>query len=297
MRARRTKSLTERGTIFSTRLEEVIATFQDQCKCVFVPPTQPVIVPAAMLAAQEAPCIIVSQYPPNPQMDRVGVIDVGVLVEKLTEHNDVWRHLMRLTTEEVARTVPIMEKDDSLEDLFKQMTLAGIDVAVVRAERGGRAGVIDLLTVLRFFAIKSLARQYLRNFKVAQVCSGPPLISIDTEYSIRDSIRLALNKGIKRLVVKPTDVILSLRSIVRFFFGSIQNLELLRDDPDRILNLPVGELGDFLQHPAFVESGDIVVTALDRLISSEAKCCLLRDGVGIITPSDLTLKLYHRFRS
>ncbi|MDW8073123.1 MAG: hypothetical protein RMJ28_02655 [Nitrososphaerota archaeon] len=263
-----------------------------------MPPHQPVLVPAAMLAVQEIPCIVVSDAGKTPaQITEVSVVDAGQMIRRLIEYQDVWRYLMRLTAEEAARPIPTLRMGDTLETLLNEMSEARVDLAFVRSEKGRRPRIVDLLTILKYYSIKSHIRSFLRDFKAAGICSGPPLVSVEIVHTLRESMKLAVNKGVRRLVVKPSNTILSLRSIVRFFFGSIQSVELLRDDPERILNLPVGELGDFLQQPGVVNADDSLVTVCDRLLASDAKCCLLSGGNGIITPWDLTVKLYQKFDS
>lgn len=276
----------------SVSLDEIMAAIQGYCSGAVVSSRQPALVAAALLASQEASHVVVADHGQSEEQYIVeGVVTGREILGLLVKNQEVWRHVMRVTSGEISRPVPSADRRDSLASLLQLMSGYGVGFALVN---DGRPRIVDLLTVLRYSAIKKPVRSFLRNYRAADVCSGPEVLSIRQDQTVLESIHLMLNKGVRRLVVEDSRVILSDRSAVSFLFGSIQSMEMARDSPERLLNLPVGELGEFLQQPSIVAAGDDLETVLDSLLASEAKCCLLRDGSGIITPWDLTVKLFQK---
>ncbi|MEM0481582.1 MAG: CBS domain-containing protein [Nitrososphaerota archaeon] len=273
-------------------LEEIVAAFPEFCSYVSVSSRQPALVAGALLASQGASHVVVADHGQSEEQYIVeGVITGREILGLLAKNHEVWRHVMRVTSGEISRPVPSLDRRESLAALFGLMSEFGVGFALVNDRR---PGMLDLLTVLRYSAAKRPLWSFLRSYRAADVCSGPEVLSIESDQTVLESIHLMLNKGVRRLVVEDRHAILSDRSVVKFLFGSIQNMELTRDSPERLFNLPVGELDEFLLHPAVVASGDDLEIVLDRLLASEAKCCLLEDGGGIITPWDLTVKLFLR---
>lgn len=260
--------------------------------CVVVSSRQPALVAAGLLASQEATHVVVADYGQSEGHYVIeGVITGREILGLLVKDSEVWRHVMRVSSGEISRPVPYANRRDSLLMLFARMSEFGVGFALVDDTR---PRVVDLLAVLKYSATNRSLRSFFRNYKASDISSGPEVLSVNTDQTVLECIHLMLNKGVRRLVVEGSRMILSDRTVVRFLFGSTDSMELVRDNPERLFNMSVGELGELLQHPAVVASGDDLEVVLDRLVTSEAKCCLLRDGDGIITPWDLTVKLFQR---
>ncbi|MEM0381458.1 MAG: hypothetical protein QW580_02155 [Nitrososphaerota archaeon] len=284
-------SSSESWPIYNSSLKNIIADFQSFCSCVAVSPQQPVIVPATILGSMEVSCVVVVDRDKSPDQPVIeGVIGGREIAHMLVKNTDVWRHFMRVTAREASIPPSLIAEDNTLADLLNQMSNSGYGVAVVG---GLRPRVLDLLIVLRYLRIKSPAMAMLTKYRAADF-SSRKVLSIGMDFTVRESVHLMLNKGVRRLIVEPSKLILSDRSVIGFCFGSIQGMEMIRDNPDALLDQTIGELGEFLLKPAIIDANDNLATVLNALLASEAKCCLLDGGDGIITPWDLSIRLYQK---
>ncbi|GBC71930.1 hypothetical protein HRbin02_01719 [Candidatus Calditenuaceae archaeon HR02] len=277
---------------YRVSVDEIVSFSQGYESTFIVSSGRPALEAAALLASQEAAGVIVADYGQSgEQYTLIGVVTAREILGLLVRDRDVWRHVMRVASGEISRPAPSLDRRDDLSGLFERMSAYGVGLALINDVRPKAVG---LSAVLRYMAVKKPLRSILRNYLASDIRSGPEVLSVRIDQTVLESIHLMLNKGVRRLVVEDGRKILSDRSIIRFLFGSIQNMELARESPERLLNLPLGELAEFLQEPALAGAGDNLETVLNRLLASEAKCCILDDGRGIITPWDLTIKLFQR---
>ncbi|MEM0445583.1 MAG: hypothetical protein QW555_00190 [Nitrososphaerota archaeon] len=283
--------------LYSRPCSEALSPFSAHCSVVYSYAGQPIIVAAALLASHPDRKVVVIDEGRLVHERRVmGVISAPLIIGWLLEPHDVWRHFMKMRCSDAAQPVAICEPADTLSVILDRLSSEGSEVVLLDCKRDGQVRALDTTTLAMYMGLKQDFRSLLKSYTCADISPKTTPIYISLENTLRESIHYMVNKGVDRLIVKEARSVLSAESITHFLFGSTQNMELLRDEPDRLLELELGELEGFFLQPGLVSRNDNLETALDRVIGSKARCCLI-DGEGMITPRDLTVGLYEKIRS
>jgi hypothetical protein len=101
-----------------------------------------------------------------------------------------------------------------------------------------------------------------------------------------------VDSGVRRLYVRGLDKVVSDSSIVRGMYPML--MHELRDDPDKLLRRRLVELPGLLEKPGVVTRADDANQAMGKLLAVESRCLMPNPRDSILTPWDLTVKLWKR---
>lgn len=289
--------MTENPDAFFLSCSSITSTFPTSSGVVISHARQPIIAAAMILASQGTRAVVVEDDERSSGgSNTLGVISARQIIGRLVEPHDVWRLLLKMACGDAAQPALLVQDSETIFSLLGKMFSSRKDIAIFENDKSGQVSVIDPLVLVNFIAFRKSFESFLRHYACADIHSGLSIVSVRVEDTLRETMLQMIKKGVGRVVLRENQMVFSDRGIIKLFFGSIQIMELLRDDPDVLLNAPLSEFSQYFQTPGVVRLQDDLGTVVDRLIRSEAKCCVLDDLSGIVTPWDLTVGLYQRIR-
>jgi CBS domain-containing protein len=216
-----------------------------------------------------------------------GII-LGYNVLRLMNAKSVWSTFYQTRIADSKMRVLLAKPEDGIQTIVKSILNHGWGYAIVVEPSGAPTNLIGLLDIAEFL-VKSGFAAKVTNVRARDKASNP-LIAVSEGLSVMDTISTMLDKHVRRLFVRESEMVVSDRGIIKWLL-SPTNLGKLRDSPKELLDSTVGSMGPMLHKPVFVAQDCDAATAL-RLISKEdARCLITSDRKMILTPWDLTISL------
>jgi CBS domain-containing protein len=170
----------------------------------------------------------------------------------------------------------------SLEDLVAGMRARGWGYALVH--HGETQHLIGVLDVARFLVSSgALERTSLRLLDIA---TGN-VVSVRRDSRLFDLIGVMLHKKVRRVVLEGGDYVITDRGILQYIVSN-QALEMLRDNPEKLMNTPLDELTPYVGRPEILSGDTHISTAFKKLVEKEPYTVLTEERKHILTPWDIT---------
>ena len=216
-----------------------------------------------------------------------GII-IGYNVLRLTNAKTVWSTFYQTRIADSKMRVLLARPEDEVQTIVKSILNHGWGYAIVVDPKGAPTNLVGLLDIADFL-VKSGLTAKVTNVRARDKASNP-LISISENAEIMGAVETMLDKHVRRLYVKESELVVSDRGIIKWLL-SPANLGRLRDSPKEILQAKVKSLGPMLHKPVFVEQDIDAATALRWINKEDARCLITNDRKMILTPWDLTISV------
>jgi CBS domain-containing protein len=242
-----------------------------------------VIKALVVLKALEPAAILVV----NKRREAVGVLGIyGVftLLHEVgsTSPEKLWAALYKTPAYDVDWLSLPVETTVSLEDLVADMRARGLGFALVRL--GETIQLVNILDVSSFLVSSgALERTSLR---LVDIATGN-VVSVGWDLTLLDLMGVMLHKKIRRVVLEEGDYVITDRGILQYLVSN-QALEMLRDNPTKLMNTPLDELTQYVGRPEILSGDTHISTALKKLVEKEPYTVLTEDRKHILTPWDIT---------
>jgi predicted transcriptional regulator len=183
--------------------------------------------------------------------------------------------------------IPSLSQKDRFDSIMKKIASNKFGDVILTNENGQPVGVLSLSQV-----ISSLAHKRKKvNMKVRDVATRLKLAA--EEQPLSDALRYMMRNRMTRTIIKRNGKFYGLteREILKAFF-SLDGLQSLHDDPQKLLGSSLGELvgGRAKQLPRV--NGDIHVHEAWRYLKGDPSACVIVDQNRVATPWDLVMKPY-----
>jgi hypothetical protein len=96
-----------------------------------------------------------------------------------------------------------------------------------------------------------------------------------------------LHKKIRRVVLEGGEYVITDRGIMQYLVSN-QALEMLRDNPTKLMNTPLDELTQYIGRPEILSGDTHISTAFKKLVEKEPYTVLTEERKHILTPWDIT---------
>lgn len=216
-----------------------------------------------------------------------GII-IGYNVLRLMNPKSVWSTFYNTKIADSKMPVLLAKPTDDLHLMVKSIMNHGWGYAIVVDPVGAPTHLIGLLD-LAVFLVKSGLTANVTNVRAKEKASNP-LVTISEGASVMTAIASMLDRHVRRLYVKESELVISDRGIIKWLL-SPANLTKLRDAPKEVLDASVSSLGPILHKPVFVEPNLDAAAALKLLNDQDGRCLITKDRKMILTPWDLTISL------
>jgi CBS domain-containing protein len=242
-----------------------------------------VIKALVVLKALEPAAILVV----NKRGEAVGVLGtygVFTLLHEVgsTSPEKLWAALYKTPLHDVDWLTLQAETTTSLEDLVIGMRARGWGFASVRLE--GAQHLVSILDVARFLvSFGVLERTSLRLLDIA---TGN-VVSVSRDSTLFDLIGVMLRRRVRRVVLEGGEYVITDRGVLQYIVSN-QALEMLRDNPTKLMNTPLDELTPYVGRPEILSGDTHISTALKKLVEKEPYTVLTEERKHILTPWDIT---------
>jgi CBS domain-containing protein len=242
-----------------------------------------VIKALVVLKALEPAAILVV----NKRGEAVGVLGIyGVftLLHEVgsTRPEKLWAVLYKTSVYDVDWLSLPVETTVSLEDLVADMRTRGLGFALVRL--GETIQLVNILDVARFLVSSgALEKTSLRLLDIAM----GNVVSVRRDFRLFDLMGVMLRRRVRRVVLEEGDYVITDRGILQYLVSN-QALEMLRDNPTKLMNTPLDELTQYVGRPEILSGDTHISTALKKLVEKEPYTALTEDRKHILTPWDIT---------
>ncbi len=179
---------------------------------------------------------------------------------------------------------------DPFESLLRKMAGMRWGHAVVHRE-GDRHSVIGVLDVARFL-VRSGWYEKFPELKISEIATRP-IVSVGVEESIYEVMRIMLHQRVRRVHVKGEDKIVTDRDVARFLLSK-PTVDEFRENPQNVLRRPVNTMGRHMRRPVELEPDTSLKEAAEKLLTNEAYTIITSDKQGMLTPWDITIRIYER---
>jgi CBS domain-containing protein len=242
-----------------------------------------VIKALVVLKALEPAAILVV----NKRGEAVGVLGtygVFTLLHEVgsTSPEKLWAALYKTSVYDVDWLSLPVETTVSLEDLVANMRAREWGFALVRL--GETIQLVNILDVARFLVSSgALERTSLR---LVDIATGN-VVSAGWDLTLLDLMGVMLHKKIRRVVLEGGEYVITDRGIMQYLVSN-QALEMLRDNPTKLMNTPLDELTQYIGRPEILSGDTHISTALKKLVEKEPYTVLTEERKHILTPWDIT---------
>ncbi len=265
----------------------------DHRRVEFIAPDQPIIVVGALLANFGVDAVVLQESEPLTARQAVRLVSSeDVLRSFVIKPGSLWPYLMKAAVSDLARSLSYVQAENSLGEALETMERQRYGTVIVVNRNGEFAGVLTVYTVMRFMQERAEIRAVLRKIRLRDIVRPYPPITVSPEETLNYAINKMLNSQVRRLVVEGHWKILTDRGIIRFLMSNAAAIESLRDQPYSLLEAPIASLSSHLQRPAASSYEDSLEEVLEKVLASEALCALVGGNERIVTPWDLTVRLY-----
>jgi CBS domain-containing protein len=242
-----------------------------------------VIKALVVLKALDVPALAVV----NRRGEAVGVFggyNVITLLHRVasTSPEKLWTALYKTPLHDVDWLTLQAETTTSLEDLVAGMRARGWGFASVRLE--GAQHLVSILDVARFLvSSRALERTSL---KLVDIATGN-VVSVRRDSTLFDLIGVMLRRRVRRVVLEGGEYVITDRGILQYIVSN-QALEMLRDNPTKLMNTPLDELTQYVGRPEILSGDTHISTAFKKLVEKEPYTALTEERKHILTPWDIT---------
>ncbi len=258
-----------------------------------IAPDQPIIVVGALLANFGVDAVVLKEIEPLTARQAIRFVSgEDVLKSFVINPGSLWPYLMKAAVSDLARNLSYVQAENSLGEALEAMERQRFGTVVVINRNGEFVGVLTIYMVMRFMLERAEIRAILRKIRVRDIVRPYPPITVSPEETLNYAINKMLNSQVRRLVVEGHWKILSDRGIIRFLMSNAASLESLRDQSYSLLEAPIASLSSHLERPAASSYEDSLEEVLEKVLASEALCALVGGNERIVTPWDLTVRLY-----
>jgi CBS domain-containing protein len=242
-----------------------------------------VIKALVVLKALEPAAILVV----NKRGEAVGVLvtyGVFTLLHEVgsTSPEKLWAALYKTPAYDVDWLSLPVETTVSLEDLVANMRAREWGFALVRL--GETIQLVNILDVARFLVSSgALERTSLRLLDIA---TGN-VVSVSRDSTLFDLIGVMLRRRVRRVVLEGGEYVVTDRGVLQYIVSN-QALEMLRDNPEKLMNTPLDELTPYVGRPEILSGDTHISTAFKKLVEKEPYTVLTEERKHVLTPWDIT---------
>jgi predicted transcriptional regulator len=242
-----------------------------------------VIKALVVLKALEPAAILVV----NKRGEAVGVLEtygVFTLLHEVgsTSPEKLWAALYKTPSYDVDWLNLPVETTVSLEDLVAGMRARGWGFALVRL--GETQQLVNILDVARFLVSSGALEK--TSLRLLDIATGN-VVSVRRDSTLFDLIGVMLHKKIRRVVLEGGDYVITDRGVLQYIVSN-QALEMLRDNPTKLMNTPLDKLTQYLERPEILSGDTHISTAFKKLVEKEPYTALTEERKHILTPCDIT---------
>ena len=239
-----------------------------------------------VLKALEVPALAVV----NRRGEVVGVFagyNVITLLHRvgLTSPEKLWAALYKTPVYDVGWLTLQAETTKSLEDLVTGMRARGWGYAVVH--HGETQHLIGVLDVARFLVSSGALEK--TSLRLLDIATGN-VVSVRRDSRLFDLMGVMLRRRVRRVVLEGGEYVITDRGVLQYLVSN-QALEMLRDDPAKLMNTPLDELTQYLGRPEILSGDTHISTAFKKLVEKEPYTALTEERKHILTPWDITKPL------
>jgi CBS domain-containing protein len=113
------------------------------------------------------------------------------------------------------------------------------------------------------------------------------VVSVGWDLTLFDLIGVMLRRRVRRVVLEGGEYVITDRGVLQYIVSN-QALEMLRDNPEKLMNTPLDELTQYLGRPEILSGDTHISTALKKLVEKEPYTVLTEERKHILTPWDIT---------
>jgi CBS domain-containing protein len=146
----------------------------------------------------------------------------------------------------------------SLEDLVAGMRARGWGYALVH--HGETQHLIGVLDVARFLVSSGALEK--TSLRLLDIATGN-VVSVGRDSTLFDLIGVMLHKKVRRVVLEGGDYVITDRGILQYIVSN-QALEMLRDNPEKLMNTPLDELTPYVGRPEILSGDTHISTAFKK---------------------------------
>lgn len=216
-----------------------------------------------------------------------GII-IGYNVLRITNPKSVWSTFYQTRIADSKMRVLLAKPGDDVQTVVKSIQNHGWGYAIVVDSTGVPTNLIGLLDIADFL-VKSGVSAKVTNVRAKDKGTNP-LQTVSQDLSVYATIQTMLDKHVRRLFVKESELIVSDRGIIKWLL-SPSNLGRLRDAPAEVLGTRIGSMGPVLHKAVFVDPSIDAESALKWISKEDGRCLITNDRKTILTPWDLTVSL------
>jgi CBS domain-containing protein len=200
----------------------------------------------------------------------------------LTSPEKLWAALYKTPVYDVGWLTLQAETTKSLKDLVTGMRARGWGYAVVH--HGETQHLIGVLDVARFLVSSgALEKTSLRLLDIAM----GNVVSVRRDSRLFDLMGVMLRRRVRRVVLEGGEYVITDRGVLQYLVSN-QALEMLRDNPTKLINTPLDELTQYVGRPEILSGDTHISTALKKLVEKEPYTALTEERKHILTPWDIT---------
>jgi CBS domain-containing protein len=242
-----------------------------------------VIKALVVLKALDVPALAVV----NRRGEVVGVFagyNVITLLHRVgsTSPERLWAALYRTSLHDVDWLTLQAETTKSLEDLVTGMRARGWGYAVVH--HGETQHLIGVLDVARFLVSSGALEK--TSLRLVDIATGN-VVSVRRDSTLFDLIGVMVRMRVRRVVLEGGEYVITDRGVLQYIVSN-QALEMLRDNPTKLMNTPLDELTQYLGRPEILSGDTHISTAFKKLVEKEPYTVLTEERKHILTPWDIT---------
>jgi CBS domain-containing protein len=200
----------------------------------------------------------------------------------LTSPEKLWAALYKTPVYDVGWLTLQAETTKSLEDLVAGMRARGWGYAVVH--HGETQHLIGVLDVARFLVSSGALEK--TSLRLLDIATGN-VVSVRRDSRLFDLIGVMLRRRVRRVVLEEGEYVITDRGVLQYLVSN-QALEMLRDNPTKLMNTRLDELTQYVGRPEILSGDTHISTALKKLVEKEPYTVLTEERKHILTPWDIT---------
>jgi CBS domain-containing protein len=199
-----------------------------------------------------------------------------------TSPERLWAALYKTPVYDVGWLTLQAETTKSLEDLVAGMRARGWGYAVVH--HGETQHLIGVLDVARFLVSSGALEK--TSLRLLDIATGN-VVSVRRDSRLFDLIGVMLRRRVRRVVLEGGEYVITDRGVLQYIVSN-QALEMLRDNPEKLMNTPLDELTQYVGRPEILSGDTHISTAFKKLVEKEPYTVLTEERKHILTPWDIT---------
>jgi CBS domain-containing protein len=199
-----------------------------------------------------------------------------------TSPEKLWAALYKTPVYDVGWLTLQAETTKSLEDLVAGMRARGRGYAVVH--HGETQHLIGVLDVARFLVSSGALEK--TSLRLLDIATGN-VVSVRRDSRLFDLMGVMLRRRVRRVVLEGGEYVITDRGVLQYLVSN-QALEMLRDNPTKLMNTPLDELTQYVGRPEILSGDTHISTAFKKLVEKEPYTALTEDRKHILTPWDIT---------